>query len=197
MIWKFFLIFLAAAVVTSCSKDGRNGNTYLVSASKMIGLTGNNWNKAELQLRHSKDYEYTKSPDNISTIIKAEVSLSAVDDSNRNAKGSILLNIAPDNIVSYAAFDTDPISQAAAYAMMLDYDHETLQSVTGISSSLGEITENNMGGNTAVSVVLSKLNSGQTADKLAISYTSVPGSFTMVIFRQSDGRYIFSYRGRP
>lgn len=196
MIRKYFLLFLSVIAVASCRKDG-SGNTYVVSASKMIALTRDNWNNAESQLRHKKGYQYTKSPENISTVIKAEVSLPAVDNSNRNVKGSILLNIAPDNIVNYAAFNTDPVSRPAAYALMLNYDQETLQTVTGISSSLGEITENNMGGNTASSVILSKLNSGQTADKLAITYTSTQGSFTMAIFRQNDGRYIFSYRGRP
>ena len=195
MNWKYFFIFLAIAAVFSCSKEGNNGNTYIVSASKMIGLTGNNWSNVEVGLKFKKGYQYSKAPENLNSIIKAEVHLPAVDDSNRNVKGSILLNIAPDNTIFYSSFDTDPIPQATAYAMMQQYNRETLQTLTGISFSIGEVVENNVGGNTTVSTVVSKLASGQTADQLAIIYTSGQGSFTMVIFRQNDGSYVFSYRG--
>lgn len=48
-----------------------------------------------------------------------------------------------------------------------------------------------------VDTVLSKLKNGQTADQLAISYQiSGRGTiYTIVVFKQNDGRYQFSYRG--
>lgn len=196
MVYKYFLILLFAAVVFSCSKDAASKNdTYVVSARKMIGLTGNGWDNAESQLNDKRGYRYTKSPDNLSAFIKAEVHLPAVDDSNRAVKGTILLNIAPDNKVSYAAFDTEPLAKTVAYAMMLNYNNESLQTLTSVSSSIGEVVENGSGGNTTVGVVLSKVNNGQDADQLGVTYKSAQGSFTAVVFRQNDGRYILSYRG--
>ena len=62
MIGKYFLIFLAATAVFSCSKDATSkSDTYIVSASKMIGLTGNSWGNAEPQLSDKIDYRYTES----------------------------------------------------------------------------------------------------------------------------------------
>jgi hypothetical protein len=195
-ICRYSLILVSFAAVFSCGKDAADkGDTYIVSASKMIEIRANNWSYAESRLQNKKDYQYTPSSPNLSNVIKAEVHLPAIDDSNRTVNGTILLNVAPDNMISYAAFHTDPVAQTVAYAMMLNYNHESLQALTGITSSIGEVVENNIGGNPAVSVVLSKLNSGQTADQLGITYNAGQGNFTMVIFRQSDGRYIFSYRG--
>jgi hypothetical protein len=108
--------------------------------------------------------------------------------------GTILLNVAPDDRISYAAFETEPVTKTVAYAMMLNYNNESLKTLTGISSSIGQVVENGMGGNPAVSVVLSKLQSGQEASQLGITYRTAGGSFTMLVYRQNDGRYIFSYR---
>ena len=121
--------------------------------------------------------------------------LLALDDSNRVVNGNILMNIALDNRVQFTKFDTDPIDKSAAYAMMLNYYNNTLQSITGITYSNGEVIENGQGGNVPVSVVLSKLTSGQLADQLAITYNCTQGQFTMVVFKQTDGRFVFSYRG--
>ena len=109
--------------------------------------------------------------------------------------GAILLNVTLDNKISFVAFNTDTLTQTIAYAMMLNYNNVSLQKLTGISFSIGQVVENGIGGNTTANVVLSKLNNGQEADQLGITYTSDQGEFTMVIFRQRDGRYIFSYRG--
>jgi hypothetical protein len=195
MIRSLFFLALVAVVTLSCSKDGKEGNTYIVSARKMIAITSNGWSASEPQLSDKKGYQYTKAADNLSTVIKAEVTLPSVDDSNRNVKGSILLNIAPDNRIFYAAFDTEPLVKTAAYAMLMNYNNETLQTVSGISSSIGGYVENGSGGNTTVTAVLSKVSNGLEADQLAVTYNSSQGNYTMVVFRQTDGRYIFSYRG--
>jgi hypothetical protein len=197
MAYKYFLILLVATVLCSCSKDGEGKNICVVSAPKIIGLTGNNWDDVSPQLRFKTGYEYTKAPNNMATIIKGEAHLPAVDDSNRVVKGRFLLNIAPDNTVSYASFDTEPVDKTIAYAMMLNYNNESLQLLTNISFSIGEVVENGIGGNTSVGIVLSKLTSAQEASQLGITYWSAQGNFTAVIFRQNDGRYIFSYRGWP
>ena len=73
MLGRYILIFVVASVLFSCVKFGSDGSTYIVSASKMIGLTGNNWDNVESQLRNKKGYKYAKSPDNLSYIIKATV----------------------------------------------------------------------------------------------------------------------------
>ena len=93
-ICKYFLFLLVITAVFSCSK-GASGksDTYIVSASKMIGLTSNNWDNDEQQLSDKMGYQYIKSPDNQSSIIKAVVSLPAIDDSNRTVNGAILLNV--------------------------------------------------------------------------------------------------------
>jgi hypothetical protein len=192
MISRYFLSFIAFVAVLSCNKEKQNG-TYIVNAGKMIDMTGNNWSNVEAQMHLKTGYEYTASPP--STGIKAEVHFPALDDSNRTVSGAILLNIANDNRVQFAMFTTDPMPQPAAYAMMLNYNNGSLQSMTGITSSIGEIIENGAGGNPPVSTVLSKLINGQIADQLAIIYNCAQGRFTMVIFKQSDGRFIFSYRG--
>jgi hypothetical protein len=193
MIRTFSLLVLVAVVALSCKKDA--GDTYVVSARKMIAITSNGWSASEPQLSGKRGYQYTKAADNLSTVIKAEVSLPAVDDSNRTAKGSILLNIAPDNRIFYAAFDAEPLVKTAAYAMLLNYNSETLQTLQGITSSIGGYVENGNGGNTTVAAVLSKVSNGQEADQLAVTYNSGQGNYTMVVFRQNDGRYLFSYRG--
>src|SRR5688572_27857592 len=117
---RYFLILLAIVAVFSCRKDGA-GDTYIVSANNMIGLTGSNWSSAESRLSNKRDYKYSAAPANLSAVYKASVHLLAVDDSNRAVKGNILLNIVPDNFISYAAFSTDPVTQTVAYAMMLNY----------------------------------------------------------------------------
>lgn len=192
MIRKYFLSFLTIVTLLSCNKEKQEG-TYIVNASKMIGITRNNWSNVEPQLNNRTGYQYTTAPANSG--IKAEVHLPALDDSNRVVNGTLLLNIAIDNRVQFAMFTTDPIVQSAAYAMMLNYYNTTLQSITGITYSIGGVIENGMGGNVPVSVVLSKLTNGQVADQLSISYNCTQGQFTMVIFKQNDGRFIFSYRG--
>jgi hypothetical protein len=189
-------IFFLVLVALSCQKHGdKEGDTYLISARKMIAITSNDWSASEPQLRSKTGYQYTNAADNLSNMIKAEVHLPAVDDSNRTARGSILLNIAPDNRISYAAFDTEPLVKTAAYAMLLNYNNETLQTLSGISSSIRGYVENESGGNTTVNAVLSKVSNGQEADQLAVTYNSSQGKYTMVVFRQNDGRYLFSYRG--
>jgi hypothetical protein len=193
MIRTFSLLVLVAVVALSCKKDA--GDTYVVSARKMIAITSNGWSASEPQLSGKRGYQYTKAADNLSTVIKAEVSLPAVDDSNRTAKGSILLNIAADNGIFYAAFDAEPLVKTAAYAMLLNYNSETLQTLQGITSSIGGYVENGNGGNTTVAAVLSKVSNGLAADQLAVTYNSGQGNYTMVVFRQNDGRYLFSYRG--
>ena len=189
---KYFLSFLVIVVLFSCKKEEKN-ETYIVNASKMIGITGKNWSNVESQFIHKTGYQYTTASP--TSGIKAEVHLPAIDDSNRVVNGAILLNIATDTRVQFGMFNSDPISQSAAYAMMLNYHNATLQSITGITSSVGELVENGMGSNPPVSIVLSKLTSGQIADQLAITYNCTQGHFTMVVFKQSDGRFIFSYRG--
>lgn len=195
MIYKYLLIALALTAVFSCRKDeAGEQDSFAASAEKMIALKSNDWSKAEPQLKDKAGYQYTKSPDNLSAFIKAEVHLPAVDDSNRTVNGKVLLNVAPDDRVFHASFTTEPLAKATAYAMMLNYNNQTLKTITGISFSIGEIVENGRGGNDKVDVVLSKINNGQEADQLGITYRSAQGEFTMVVFRQSDGRYVFSYR---
>lgn len=194
MIRTHLLSFLTVVTLFSCkSEKPADGDTYIVNAGKMIGITRNNYTNVEPQLINKTGYRYTTSPAGIP--IKAEVHLPALDDSNRVVPGDILLNIALDNKVQIAMFTTDAIAKQAAYAMMLNYHRATLQLISGITSSTGEVIENGVGGNVQVSVVLSKLTTGQLADQLAISYDCAQGSFTMVIFKQPDGRFIFSYRG--
>jgi hypothetical protein len=195
MIRTFFFLVLVAVAALSCKKAADNeGGTYIVSARSMISIASNDWSATEPQLSTKTGYRYTKSPANLSNVIKAEVHLPAVDDSNRAAKGSILLNIAPDNRISYADFNTEPIPKTAAYSMMLNYNNETLQTISGITSSIGGFVENGNGGNTTISAVLSKLSNGQEADQLDVTYNASQGKYTMAVFRQNDGRYIFSYR---
>lgn len=129
MINKISLFVLVIVAALSCDKDGADGD-YIVSAKKMISITSTDWSSSEPQLRNITGYKYTKSPDNLSAIIKAEVALPAVDDSNRSVKGSVLLNIAPDNHVFFAGFNTDPVAKSVAYAMLLQYNNETLRTVT-------------------------------------------------------------------
>lgn len=195
MIYKYLLIVLAIVTVFSCNKDADDKqDTYLVSARKMIDLKSNNWSHAEPLLKNKNGYQYTKSAENLSAVLKATVALPAIDDSNRAVNGSILLNLAPDDRIFHASFTTEPIARTAAYAMMFNYNNESLQILTGISSSFGQIVENGNGRNDKADVVLSKLSSGQEADQLGITYRTGQGDFTMIIFRQTDGRYIFSYR---
>lgn len=192
MIGRYLLIFIAFVAVLSCNREKQDG-IYIVNAGKMIDMAGNNWSNFKAQMHLKTGYEYTASLP--STGIKAEVHLPAVDDSNRVVSGTILLNIANDNRIQFTMFNTDPLPQSVAYAMMLNYNDGSLQSITGITFSIGELIENGAGGNPPVSTVLSKLINGQIADQLAITYNCAQGRFTMVIFKQSDGRFIFSYRG--
>jgi len=195
MIVRYLLVLLSLAALFSCKKDTQNhGDTYIISARKVIALTDNTWSQVEKQLRKKRGYKSTKVPDNLSNFIKAVVNLKAIDDSNRNVAGDILINVLPNDVISFIDFYTDTIPQAVAYAMMLNYNNETLQTLPSISSSIGEIQENNLGRNTIVDSVLSRLISGQTVDVLAMTYYSGQKTFIIAAFRQSNGGYIFSYR---
>lgn len=193
--YNYLCILLASVAIGSCSKDGDSKyDLYIVSASKMIGIKSSNWDNVEPQLRNKPGYQYSKAADNLSNILQGVADLPALDDSNRAVTGKILLNIAPDNRIFHASFTTEPLSKEVAYALLLNYNKGTLNTLTTISSSFGSIVENGSGGNDRVEVVLSKLRSGQEADQLGITYRSPQGEHTMVVFRQNDGRYIFSYR---
>jgi hypothetical protein len=109
-------------------------------------------------------------------------------------KGRVLLNIGLDNRIFHASFNADSLPKAEAYAMMFNYNSESLKTLTRITDSIGGIQENNIGWNDKVSVVLAKLDSGIEADQLAITYRTNQSEFTMVVFRQNYGRYVFSYR---
>lgn len=188
------LALLTLLLLFSCkSEKPAENDTYIVNAGKMIGINRNNYTNVEPQLINKAGYRYTTAAAGIP--IKAEVHLPALDDSNRVVPGNILLNIALDNRVQFAMFTTDAITQQAAYAMMLNYHRATLQLISGITFSIGEVIESGVGGNVQVSVVLSKLTTGQLADQLAITYNCAGGEFSMAIFKQPDGRFIFSYRG--
>ena len=192
---RYVYILLFVTTLFSCSKDGDSSGKYIVSASKMIGLTGTNWSSAESQLSSKTGYRYSPAAANLANVLKATVDLPAVDDSNRTVKGAILLNISPDNLITFASFNTEPLEQSVAYAMMLNYNNESLRKLTGISFSIGEVIENGRGGNTTVDAVLAKVRAGQPADQLGVSYTTPQGRFGIILFRQTDGRYIFSNRG--
>jgi hypothetical protein len=192
MVGKNLPCVIVLVALLSCNKEEQKG-TYIVNAEKMIALTGNNWNHIEAQLHFYDGYQYNLAPANSG--IKAIADLPALDDSIRIVNGNLLLNISLSNTVRFASFSTVPIDQPVAYAMMLSYHHASLQFITGITSSIGEVVENGAGGNPPVATVLSKLINGQTADQLAITYHCTQGKITMVIFRQNDGRYVFSYRG--
>jgi hypothetical protein len=193
MNYKYSLIVLVAAVVVSCTKDGaNNSNTFLVSASKMIAIKGHAWDEVEPQLKKKKGYRYIKAPDSRSNDYKAVVDLPAIDDSNRSVKGRVLLNIGLDNRIFHASLNADSLPKAEAYAMMFNYNSESLKTLSRITDSIGGIQENNIGWNDKVSVVLAKLDNRIEADQLAITYRTNQSEFTMVVFRQNDGRYVFS-----
>jgi len=196
MSYKYlFFVLVATAVLFSCSKEGESKyGLYIVSASKMISLKNTSWERVEPELKNKTGYQYSKGADNVSSVLKAVVDLPAIDDSNRAVKGKILLNVAPDNRIFHASFDTGPMSKTLAYAMMLNYNQETLKTLTGITSSIGQIQENRSGRNDRVDSVISKIASGQDADILGITYKTAQAEHTMVVFRQDDGRYVFSYR---
>lgn len=189
---KYIFSFIVIVTIFSCKKEG-NSETYIVNAIKMIEVTGNTWSNVESQFMNNTGYRY--STYSSTSGIYAEVHLPAIDDSNSIVHGSILLNIGTNNRVVFDMFNTDTIAQSVAYAMMLNYHNATVQSITGITFSVGELVENGMGSNLPVNMVLSKLISGQIADQLAITYYCIEGRFTMVLFKQQDGRFIFSYRG--
>ena len=75
MIGKYFLSFLTIVTILSCNKEKQDG-TYIVNASKMIGLTGNNWSNVEPQLNNKTGYQYTTALANSG--IKAVVNLAGL-----------------------------------------------------------------------------------------------------------------------
>ncbi len=154
-------------------------------------------NDAEPQLSDKIGYRYEAATLAASSNVKGEANLPAVDDSSKIDNGAIYLNIIPENIVKYAAYTTGPISQAAAYAMMLNYNGESLKTLMGIMSTSGSITENNIAANAKIDVIVARLKSGQAADRINIFYKMGGRGITYIIdvSKQSDGRYIFSYSG--
>lgn len=198
MMYRYFLTLLAVIAISSCGKksdsDGSYGN-YYVSAKAIIDITNNGWGYAEPRLKNKIGYDYLKSPENLGSLIKAEVHLPAIDDSNRVVKGEVLLNIAPDNRIFHASFDSEPVSKSEAYAMLLNYNNKSLQILTGITYSTGGYIQNGGGGNTTVADVLSKVTNNQEADQLSVTYHSAQGRYTAVVFSKNNGRYTFSFRG--
>jgi hypothetical protein len=195
MTGKNFLILSLAIIIFSCTKnEGSESNTYLVSADKMITIATTNWPVTEPQLKSKRGYQNTRITDSRAAYLKVIVQLPAVDDSNRAVKGRILLNITPDDRISHAAFDTEPLARTVAYAMMLNYHNETLNTLTGITGLTGQVVDAGRGSNPTADVVISKLTSGQEADQLAISYRLARGVSTIACLRQTDGRYLVSYR---
>ena len=191
---RFCFILFAATLLFSCRKGATvNRQLCTVSANKMIDLGSKDWTYGEAELSNMFGYQYKAASPSIP--IKATVKLIAVDDSNRTVTGSILLNVALDNTVSHAAFDTEAVPKETAYAMMLQYNKEALQTLTPLTSSIGGFVQNNMGGNTNVDVIVSKLTNLEEANQLSITYNSGRRKMTIVVFRQNDGLYIFSCRG--
>lgn len=76
MINKISLFVLVIVAALSCDKDGADGD-YIVSAKKMISITSTDWSSSEPQLRNKTGYKYTKSPDNLSAIIKSRSRLTS------------------------------------------------------------------------------------------------------------------------
>jgi hypothetical protein len=193
MIPKLLISVFLVLGLLSCSRDKNEEGTYFVNASKLIEISGSNWANTEPKIKNKSGYNYSTSP--ASTGIKAVINLPAVDDSNRVVNGKLLLNLSNDNKVQATVFDTDPISQSAAFAMMLNYNHQTLKILTDTISSVGTLVDNGAGSNVPVSTALSNLTSGRTIDQIGIIYTTMHGRFTMAIFKQPDGRYLFRYTG--
>ena len=81
--------------------------------------------------------------------------------------------------------------------MMLNYHSESLKILTGITNALAAYTDNNMATNSTVADILEKLRNRQAVDQLSISYKTLPRgtTFSMVLFKQNDGLYVFEYRG--
>ena len=97
--------------------------------------------------------------------------------------------------VDVQPFDTEAVPKETAYAMMLQYNKEALQTLTPLTYTIGGFVQNNMGGNTNVDVIVSKLTNLEEANQLSITYKAGRRKMTIVVFRQNDGLYIFSCRG--
>jgi hypothetical protein len=199
MIGKFFLVFLVVTTAFSCKKDSASkDDMYIASASKIIDLGGSNWNNTEPQLKRKIGYRYEAAPPNVSAFHKAEVHLSAIDDSSRT-EGEVYLHIANSNIIDRALYAPPPLSQSAAYAMMLNYNNESLKIPGGVTPLQGQYIENGTGGLTSVNAILTKIKNGQAADNLLVTY-AINGRGTTIqigVHRINDGRYEFGFVCSP
>lgn len=198
LIAKYAFLLISAVSVLGCKKDSAtNKEKYIVSASKMIGLTGKNWDDAAPDLNQKFGYQYVAASPGASNLVKAEVNLPAIDDSSKIEEGNLYINVTPDNLATFTAYRTKPIPQSAAYAMMLNYNNESLRILTGITYSWASYTEDNTGWNAPVDTVLSKLRSSKTEDRFSIGYKTLPRgtSFSLLLDKQADGQYIFSFTG--
>lgn len=199
MFKKYFYVLFVVSTVFSCKKEEvSQKEQYIVSASKMIGLTGIDWNNAEPELKSKWGYKYVAAQPNATNLVKAEIRLPTIDDSSKIEQGNLYFNVTPDNVISFARYYTDPIPQAAAYGMMLNYHGVSLKILTGITHTTASYEENNTGANSTVAGILEKLRDGQTKDRLAISYKTLPrgSTFSMLLFKQNDGNFVFEFRGR-
>lgn len=190
---KYLLFLSLSGFLFSCGKDTATP-IYIVSAAKMISMTGNDWSNVEPDVSNKKDYLFTKFPQP-SGDISSVVTMPAIDDSNRTVQGTFILNITVSNKIRYAGFSVSSLTQAEAYALMLNYNYETVQNVPDISFSIGDMADSAFMGNTPVTVIIEKLQTGADADKLAISYDTSIGSFIMVVSKLSDGTYAFGFDG--
>lgn len=190
---KYLLLLSLFGLIISCGKD-TTSPFYIVSAAKMIAMTGNDWNTVEPELSNKKDYSFTKFPQP-SGDISSVVTMPAIDDSNRTIQGTFILNITVSNKIRYAGFSVSSLTQADAYALMLNYNNETVQNVPDISYSMGDMADSVFMGNTPVTVIVEKLQTGADAEKLAITYNTSIGSFMMVVSKLSDGTYAFGFDG--
>jgi hypothetical protein len=198
MIAKYFFVLLIATAFFSCKKDPVSSNEkYIVSANKIIGLTGVTFDNATAQVSNKMGYRFEAAPQNVSNLLKGEVHLPAVDDSTKLEGGVVYLHIATNNIVDVASYSIEPVSQSVAYAMMLAYYNELSKTPTGITYMGGNYIETNTGGPTSADFILAKLKSGQPAYLMQLTYGINGKGITINVTteRRSDGQYLFSFGG--
>lgn len=187
--------------MAACKKDNDAANKkYIATASKIVALAGMNWTIVEeTQLKNKVDYKFEAAQPSASQHVKGEVDIPAIDDSSRFEDCQVYLHILPNNTIDQASYYTQPMSQFAAYAMMLNYVSQSLRLPTGVTPLQGQYNENGSGSIASVESILQKVRNNQTANYLLVTY-GVNGrgiKITLNLTKRDNNLYEFYYGANP
>ena len=190
----------------ACKKDpvGKtSGDIYIASPEKLLDMAGKDWEALKPSLDDKKGYWYTEFTQSQDRVIKAAISLPAVEETNHNIGYLITMNV--DRITNkaiYPSIETDTLMKLSftdAANLMLEYYNRSLVLCGDTTFTHGQYIET--GGldgsglrKTTVADVVDKLTNGVEADQYTIIiWGHIKGFSAVMTKNERMGSYVFSF----